>query len=276
MAQEPVGLSSPSHPWKLIEDFGKFVSVVTATLLVLSTAYDFSFLHALGLTFEELPSTLADHVRSAIVWVPRALLYVAAYAVYELFMSRVEGGLSEEEIIARSRTPRFTRAFRRSPRLFISILIPLGIVVQFLFSASEQGLFFLALFVWGSLSLSVVKHQRLGARFTPATRRLFVVVPLVVIWVANLGYGRGEAMLNANAPIWKIELKTVAATETRSVVGLRRFSEAAVLVEPGRRVSVVPADSILRAEALRRQDADIPRLCRWWGAGCGKPVKATP
>lgn len=276
MAQEPIRDSGASRPWKLVEDFGKFVSVVTAALLVLSTAYDFSFLYALGLTFEELPSTLADHVRSAVVWVPRALLYVAAFMVYEMLMSRVEGGLTEEELIARSRRPRFTRAFRRGPRVLVAIIIPIAIAVEFLISTSEQGLFFLALFVWGSLSLSIVEHARLGARFTPTTRRLFVIVPIVVIWVANLGYGRGEAMMRASAPIWKIELKGLAASESRSLVGLRRFSEAAVLVEPGRHVSIVPADSILRADALRPPEADVPRLCRWFGAGCTKPGRATP
>ena len=67
--------SPASEPLKIVESLGKFASLITAVLLVLSTAYDFSFLYALGLSFEELPSTLADHVRSVIVWAPRALLY---------------------------------------------------------------------------------------------------------------------------------------------------------------------------------------------------------
>lgn len=276
MAQEPTSSTSTSHSWGLVDDIGKFVSVVTAALLVLSTAYDLSFLYALGLTFEELPSTLADHVRSAIVWVPRALLYVAAFAVYEMLMRRVEGGLTEEELIARSRSPRFTRAFRRGPRILFAILIPLAIAVEFLFSTSEQGLFFLALFVWGSLSLSVVEHPRLGANFTKTTRRLFVVVPIVVIWVSTLGYGRGAAMMNASTPIWKVELKGAATSDTRSLVGFRRFSEAAILVEPGKHVSIVPADAIVRADALRHPRQDLPRLCRWFGVNCPKSGATAP
>lgn len=276
MAQEPISNTSTSHSWKLVEDLGKFVSVFTSALLVLSTAYDLSFLYALGLTFEELPSTLADHVRSAIIWVPRALLYVAGFATYEMLMRRVEGGLTEEELIARSRNPHFMRAFRRGPRVLIAILIPIGIAVEFLFSASELGLFVLALFVWGSLSVSVVKHPRLGVSFTKTTRRLFVVVPIVVIWVATLGYGRGAAMMSASVPNWNVVLKGGAATETRSLVGLRRFSEAAILVEPGRHVSIVSADSILRADALRQPAADLPRLCRWFGANCPKQRVAAP
>lgn len=276
MAQEPTTGTSTSRSWEFVDDFGKFVGVVTAVLLVLSTAYDLSFLYAIGLTFEELPSTLADHVRSAIVWAPRALLYVAAFAVYEMLMRRIEKGLTEEELIARSRNPRFTRAFRRGPRILFSILIPLVIAVEFLFGTSEQGLFFLALFVWGALSLSVVEHPRLGAHFTRTTRRLFVIAPIVVIWVAGLGYGRGAAMMNASTPIWKVELKGTATSGTRSLVGLRRFSEAAILVEPGKHVSIVPADSILRADAIRQPRLDLPRLCRWFDVNCPKSGAAAP
>lgn len=276
MTKELTNDFNASHSWKLVEDLGKFAGVFTSALLVLSTAYDLSFLYALGLTFEELPTTLADHVRSAIVWVPRALLYVAGFAVYEMLMRRVEGGLTEEELIVSSRNPRFMRVFRRSPRLLFAILIPIGIAVEFLFSASEQGLFFLALFAWGSLSLSVVEHPRLGSSFTKTTRRLFVIVPIVVIWVAALGYGRGAAMMSASVPNWKVVFKGDATTETLSLVGLRRFSEAAILVEPGRHVSIVPADSILRAEALRQPAADLPRLCRWFGANCPKQRVAAP
>ncbi|CAM8636395.1 hypothetical protein MCEMSHM24_03158 [Comamonadaceae bacterium] len=276
MTQVSFSDSGASHLWKLVEDLGKFVSVFTSALLVLSTAYDLSFLYALGLTFEELPSTLSDHVRSAIVWVPKALLYIGGFAVYEMLMRRVEGGLSEEELIASSRNPRFMRFFRRGPQIIFMVLIPTGIAVEFFLSTSEQGIFFLALFAWGTLSLSIVEHPRLGIGFTKTTRRLFVVIPIVVIWVATLGYSRGTAMMSARVPNWSVTLTVGTETVTRSLVGMRRFSEAAILVEPGRHVSIVSADSILRADALRQPGDDVPRLCRWFNALCPKQIPSVP
>ena len=272
MAEIPTVIQPASEPWKLVESFSKVLGLVTAVLLVLSTAYDFSFLYALGLNFEELPSTLADHVRSAIIWAPRALMYLAVLLMYEMFMRRVEGGMSEEELIARSPAPRFIRAFRKSPKVLFAILIPIVITHEFLLSTSDQGLFLLALAVWGFLASSVVIHPRLGARFTATAGRLFIMIPIVVIWVASLGYGRGDTMMRETIPTWSVELKGSGANENRKLVGMRRFSTAAVLVEPGRRVSVLPAEYIVRADALRTTDADSPRICRWFGVSCVKAV----
>ncbi len=276
MEPESINNANTSPSWKFVEDIGKFVSVFTSALLVLSTAYDLSFLYALGLTFEELPSTLADHVRSAIVWVPKALAYIAGFAVYEMLMRRVEGGLTEEELIANSPNPRFMRAFRRGPQVLFTILISIGIAAEFLLGTSEQGLFFLALFIWGSLSMSVVEHPRIGAKFTNTTRRLFVIVPIVVVWVAALGYGRGATMMSASVPKWSVVLNQGGVTETLGLVGLRRFSEAAILVQPGRQVSIVSAASILRAEALRQPSYDVPRICRWFEVNCPEKLVKTP
>lgn len=259
-----------SEPLKLVESFGNILGLVTAVLLALSTVYDFSFLYALGLNFEELPSTLEDHVRSAIVWVPSALIYLTPLLMYEIFMRRVEGGQSEEELIARSPTPRFTRAFRKSPKVLFAILIPIVIVKEFLFSTSYHVLFLAALGLWGLLAFSVVAHPRLGARFTPTAGRLFIMTPIVVIWVASLGYGRGNTMMRETIPTWSVELKGSGFNENRKLVGLRRFSTAAVLIEPGRRVSVLPAESIVRADTLRNPDADLPRICRWFSVNCIK------
>lgn len=98
------------------------------------------------------------------------------------------------------------------------------------------------------------------------------MIPIVVIWVASLGYGRGNTMMKATIPTWNVELRGAAVNGTRQIVGLRRFSTVAVLVEPGSRVSVVPADLIVRADVLQPSDADRSRLCRWFGVSCAKPI----
>lgn len=54
---------------KLLERNSTEVSVVTAALLVISVSYDFGNLSGLSLSFKEVPITLADHARSAVLWI---------------------------------------------------------------------------------------------------------------------------------------------------------------------------------------------------------------
>ena len=260
------------------EQVGKLLGICATGLLVLSTAYDYSFLYALGLSFEDVPSTLADHVRSAIVWAPRAAIYVLAFAMYEMFMRRMENGLSDEELIQRSSNPRFTRAFRRSPQVLFAVLTILVILSNTLLTASIHGLFLAGIGIWGVLSLEVVQHPRMGAKFSTTGGRLFVIVPIIVIWVGSIGYGRGESMLNRKVTQWSVEIRVGQGIEKQQLVGIRRFSTSAVVVAADRRVSILPSESIVSAEIIREKNADLPRVCQWFGLRCppNKTDVATP
>ena len=233
MAQELNSLTEGQNFLGNVEQVGKLLGIAAAALLILSTAYDFCFLYALGLSFEDVPSTIADHVRSAVVWAPRATIYAMGLAVYEMFMRTMEKGLSEEELIERSPNPRFMRAFRRSPQVLFAILAVLMIVTNTLLTASSHGLFLAGLGLWGLLSVGIVLHPRMGAKFTTTGGRLFVIVPIVVIWVGFMGYGRGESMLSNPTTQWTVVLKSEQGTEKRELIGLRRFQLRPLWSLPG-------------------------------------------
>jgi len=54
------------RPFIRFDEVGKLLGLVSAALLALSVAYDYFFLLALGLSFNSVPTTISDHVRSAI------------------------------------------------------------------------------------------------------------------------------------------------------------------------------------------------------------------
>ncbi|NJO35949.1 MAG: hypothetical protein HC869_25610 [Rhodospirillales bacterium] len=70
-----------------------------------SICFDWGFLHALDLGFADVPSSIADHARSALLWLPVAALAVLWNFAYRLVASRVEDGLTEAEILASSSNP---------------------------------------------------------------------------------------------------------------------------------------------------------------------------
>ncbi len=105
------------------------ISFLTSTLLVLSVVYDFTYLSALNLSFSQIPTTISDHIRSALLWAPLLFLGLFSYFFFEMLLKRAEKGMSEEEIINTSPNPKFTRIFRTGPRyllIFIAIIIFIG------------------------------------------------------------------------------------------------------------------------------------------------------
>ncbi len=171
--------SSAAPLLEIAEQVGKAVAVISALLLVISVFYDYSFLLAIGLSFDEIPSSLSEHVRSAILWAPKLLLTALAFFMYELFLRRVEGGKSEEELIASSPTPRFTSAFRKSGDLAIPVVCTLVALVGPFLSSGLQWAYLLFVLLWGFLSLSVINHARLGASLSGLRARLFIIAPIL-------------------------------------------------------------------------------------------------
>ena|SRR2546425_537169 len=274
MAEQSRASVSQPTPFIRFDEVGKLLGLVSAALLALSVAYDYFFLLALGLSFNSVPTTISDHVRSAIVWVPKVVLFGFAYAIYELLMRRVEGGRTEEELIRTSPTPRFTKWFRSSANVMFVVVAILVVITSALVTTSLQGLFLGSILVWGFLSLSVVQHPRMGAPFTKAGARAFIIVPLAVIYVASFGYGSAQELLTTTTPSWDLSVKTADGIEQRKINGIRSFSTAAIVVDADKRVSVLPAESILKVSSLPSSDRKVPNACAWFNVLC--PSNAPP
>ena len=218
-----------------LERFGKLSGFLTAAALSLSVFYDWSFLQALGLEFAEVPTTLADHLRSALVWLPGWVAVLSLLALLELVNRLVEGFRSETEIIQGSRNPVFTRRLRRSGDVAVLVAMALGVFTLFLFGTSRSVYYSAFMLAWGVLSLAAITHPR--APLTRWSALGFVMVPFVVAYIGMLGSTRAEGMLNAN-PEWLVTLKVGDSTEIVRATGVRRFGSVAVVVEPARKLRI--------------------------------------
>lgn len=62
------------------------ISGLWVLTLVLSIVYDYAFFRLLGTNFSELPTTLPDHLRSSLIWIPLAMDAVGILAVPMLIL----------------------------------------------------------------------------------------------------------------------------------------------------------------------------------------------
>jgi hypothetical protein len=88
-----------SLPWELI---AALLGAVSGLSLFLSIIFDMGYFDTVGLRFADVPTTIADHVRSALLWVPQVATAAFVYVLVELMQKQfigmfVKDGLSPSD-----------------------------------------------------------------------------------------------------------------------------------------------------------------------------------
>ena len=108
----------------LLEKLAKASGVLAACALILSVIHDWGFFFALDIGFIDIPTSIGDHIRSALIWLPKTLFCFFIVFAIEFVNQRIERGLTEEEIIQSSKKPERLRKFRQGPVVLFRILAP--------------------------------------------------------------------------------------------------------------------------------------------------------
>lgn len=182
----------------LTEKNGKLGSLILAGSIAISISYDWGFYFALGITFSEAPTTLTDHLQSWLIWLPWLVLSGIILLGFELFLRRMERGMTEEEIVASSRNPSATEKARDLPYqvlkwLFLIIIffwVMIGEIVPIF-------LFFWGLGIWWmSFVLWVLKHQMVRNRIPVLLQNFILFLPFYFFIISGIGMFQGEKYLD--------------------------------------------------------------------------------
>jgi len=259
------GAPQPAQRFDL--DFAsKTVALAGTGCLLLSVIYDWGFIHALGLSFATIPTSLSDHLRGALNWLPITLACIGAAALLEVVNRRIEGGLTEHELIARSKKPSALRRFRDTPYKAISVIAVLVICLWVIFGDSfRNGLWLFFPLTWLNFSRWVIAHPTIRAR-TPRNLLLsFAFIPAAVSSVYMLGDNAAHAALkNPDAPVVVL---VPEAVDKRRLALMRVFEHVALVRDGVGHVSIVRISDILRMEP--RVQVPFPGLlCGLWLRAC--------
>jgi hypothetical protein len=197
-------------------------------------------------------------------------------AMQELFLRRMEHGLSEDEILADS-SPAM-RQFRGStPKLAIATVTLCA--VASIFTSSDYGWMYITFIPsWIVLAISIVNHKRMGAGFTRTGRVLLGVVRCCAF--GHCAHRLAGAKPREQTGFWNHSKLGINDTsrysnnETGSY-WLRRFSTFAIAVDEARFVSIIPNDAILSARMLSKVGPRLSNACRWFNLGCPQVAPAT-
>jgi hypothetical protein len=249
-----------------IDDLGKIIGVLTAATFCLSVIFDWGNLEALGLSFSDVPTTIADHVRDALLWVPGTLSAALGYTLLELMSRRIERGLTEDELINQSKKPNRTAWFRRSPyKLFVVLAITV-IFLNYLFGdVFARGMSMAAPFMMYEVIRWSFAHKGVADSVSPLLRRTITFIVPLTFFMYFQGYAKGIDQLIEQPTV----LLTLSAPSQSAEVTLLRQMEKGVLVKDptGKAIfyrwEVVKTLSEPVTSPIKRN-----RVCRWFNAFC--------
>ena len=225
-----------------LERVAKLAGAISGIALLISVVYDYAFLAALGLQFTEVPTTIADHLRSAIIWAP--LLSGALLIGPILFVAGVAHGRNIADKAATA------DGLRIVDKAVVMLMIAFACGLLILGYAGRVNALYFGVFACVWLAVSVIIHRSIRNQFGDHFAALYMLLPAVCALVASAGFGQGEAIVKTREPVWRIELKSGDNVLSVDVSGVRRFNAAAVLIGLDGRSSVVPDAPVISTTKL--------------------------
>ena len=247
----------------LSERLAAVFAVTGSAGVVVSFVYDWGFFFALGIPFSEAPTALSDHMRGWLIWLPIVIGPVLFFLAQELLVSRLERGLSEEEIIVSSSNPARTRRLRNRPR---KVIAATAVVVLFLwvlfggsFAFARPFAFFI---VWVLFVQWVFRDCRLDADWPACVKNGITWVPAVLLVVFFLGGNQAQLGMLKPAPSHRIEWSAPVGDAPAVEVRLLRSFQDWLLVRDGdRNVAWIRSIDVVRMERLEASAPFQGLLC---------------
>ncbi len=209
----------------MLDKLPSFISLLGVFILGASVSYDFGFFYVLGTSFSEMPTTLSDHLRSSLNWIPVGIMGIWGLFIYEMFNRRVEQGMTEEELLRGTSHPKLIAWLRKLPVYFIMLLaaspvIQLFIGVEILIS---QWILFVTVY-WGLFITFVFGHERIRQQTSLAFRVASYVIPTVLMTLAFYGGSNAQRITKGGGTQYVFDLRETQR-ETKIVGTLARSFE---------------------------------------------------
>ena len=218
------------------------ISVFGALVLILSIAYDYGYFMVFGVGFSEMPTTLSDHLRSSLTWIPNTLLVAFGVVVLEIFNRRVEQGMTEEEIIQTSPTPKFTAWFRDSPKypiIALAVFAPFTLI--FNIDLPLQAWQFSLIIIWFIFHNFLFSHERMLERTSKEFYLFSRWVPAILIFVVFSGAVAANSIKEGGGQKFVFELGKSKVEGTL----VRAFEKYYLIWEESKNIKLISSGKVI-------------------------------
>lgn len=251
-------------------EVGTKILALMATLCVaLSVLFDWGYLHALELTFSEVPTTLSDHTRSAVLWLPLVVLVLPLAVVTSLFLHQVDAkDLGEakgrgEDISA------YIKNEARDARWVLAIIAIACFLLWLAFGSRARPLLFIGgIAFWILVVTRLTPHDYLGVRTTMILRFCLVILPSIPFSLYIAGYNSGREGIS---PSQKFGIINVRSSDNHSQLKaniVRIFEKTAIIIDENRNIVLLKPDDIVQVKKAKSPSINKGLLCAYWRISC--------
>ncbi len=254
------------------------ISIIVSAGFACSVLYNYGYFYALGTPLHSLPLTLTDYSETTLLWSLSVSGVYCAWLLIELTLRRIEGGITEEEIIQSTSNPEKTRKFRESPYKFgkwlMILLIFYAIICYILFGSNyDQNTYFYAISsAWLIFSSWLNNTPAIIEKRNKLTIKLIIYTPLVALFM--LYYGYYSATSNFSKPTStssKYFLYTNSSAKRKQVDILRMLNKG-VLVYSNKNVTFYNWSDIKKIAVTSQKNIGYEGiLCKLFNEHCPTP-----
>ena len=236
---------------KGLSDLGGIIAAATAASLCASVAYDWGYFRALGIAFDESPTVIADHARTGLIVLPLVALVGFGLLVLDLLTRRIEGGMTEEEIVSSSNNPERTARARARPYTFV-FWTAIAALLTWVFLGESTGAFLAVPVLWGSFVSWVFSHPRLGIAVSETHFRAIYWIPATSACLYFVGSDAGRVDHESLSITHRIHLaSTSSATAPIDVQLMRAFGQWSLTKDQDGNIAWIAQQEILRIYLLK-------------------------
>jgi hypothetical protein len=254
---------------KTIELFTKLFALLATLCFLFSIMFDWGYFSALGLSFSVVPTSLSDHLRSSLIWVPEVVascLFASFFVLYlqKKIKLRTPIAVANSEDI-KAQVDRRTKL--KAPWILIPTAAPF-VLLWLLLGDRFRGLLMLTLFIAWPVLVIYFTHGLADVRFVMWARVVLIFIPILTLGFYSMGQRTARSEIFGSPKLATVILKDKTGQSAHRLTILRTFEKVIIVKDAAGMITLVRTEDIVRVEGLSKPPFFSGLLCTWFNIGC--------
>lgn len=253
----------------ILEAGAKLLALVATLCMALSVLFDWGYLAGLGLTFSEVPTSLSDHTRSAVLWLPLVVSVFPLAVVVTLFTEQFDAKHIREAESRGEDISTHIDSEAKNARRILAIFAPVGFMLWLAFG-DRTGPFFVlaAMALWALVVARAADHDYHGIRLSMNFNFYLLILPIIAFVLYMGGYTSGRKGIPPYQEVGTIDVHSAENQYKLKANVVRFFDKTVIVIDENGKVLLLKPENIVQVKKAKSISIDRGGLCDYWRISC--------